>query len=215
VITPNSVSSAAPATAGESCSTLSPAIVIEVCPATDSVQTGSSATFAATLANTTNTAVTWEVNGDAGGSPAYGTITSAGVYTAPATLPSPATVTISALSQAEGMPAGTAPVTLTAPPSSGGGGGGGGLEWLTLLAAGGRTLKSRRRGYEPLAARAGCARRLRHRGVSAPGSHVVDGLLVGVNRLIQVMDGAIAQAPRHGVVFLARDVRVHLAQDLQ
>ena len=141
VITPASASSPAPAAAGDSCSTLATPVVVEVCPGTDSVQTGGSATFAATLANTTNSAVTWQVNNAAGGSSTYGTITAAGVYTAPATVPSPATVTINAVSQADGTTAGSAQVTITAPPASGGGGGGGTLDWLTLLAAGVRVMQ--------------------------------------------------------------------------
>ena len=76
----------------------------------------------------------------AGGSSTYGTITAAGVYTAPATVPSPATVTINAVSQADGISAGAAQVTITAPPASGGGGGGT-LDWLTLLAAGLRVMQ--------------------------------------------------------------------------
>lgn len=135
VITPSSVSSSAPAAAGqEGCSTVAPAILVEVCPATDSVRTGGSATFVASVANTTNTAVSWQVNGVPGGSAAYGTVTSAGVYTAPASAPPAGTVTVSATSQADGTSAGSSQVAITAPASSGGGGGGGGaLDWLTLL----------------------------------------------------------------------------------
>ena len=42
-------------------------------------------------------AVTWQVNNATGGTPASGTITQAGLYTAPATLPSPAAVTVTAV----------------------------------------------------------------------------------------------------------------------
>ena len=65
-----------------------------MCPATDSVQAGGTATLTATVANTANAAVAWEVNGLVGGNATVGTITSAGVYSAPASVPSPATVTI-------------------------------------------------------------------------------------------------------------------------
>ncbi len=44
----------------------------------------------------TDTAVSWSVNGVPNGDTTLGTITSAGVYTAPADLPSPATVQITA-----------------------------------------------------------------------------------------------------------------------
>lgn len=134
VITPGSVTTAAPAAAGQSaCSTVAPSILVEVCPATDSVQAGGSATFAATLANATNTAVAWEVNGLVGGSATVGTITSAGVYSAPASVPVPATVTITAVSATDAAATGSAQLTITAPPGSGGGGGGGSFDWITLL----------------------------------------------------------------------------------
>ena len=56
--------------------------------------------FTAAVTGTTNTAVTWQVNGTTGGSTANGTISAMGIYSAPATLPSPATVTVGAVSQA-------------------------------------------------------------------------------------------------------------------
>ena len=74
------------------------------------VRLGSTIQFTATVTNTTNTAVTWQVNSVAGGSTATGTISPAGLYTPPTTLPSPNTVTISAVTQA--TPAATAtPIT--------------------------------------------------------------------------------------------------------
>ena len=146
VITPSSVSSSAPSTAGQNgCSTVAPSIQIEVCPSTDSVQAGSTETLAATLGNTANTAVTWQVNGVAGGNATVGTISAAGVYTAPASVPSPASVRITAVAQADGTSSASATLTITTPPSSGGGGGA--LDWMTLLAGGAWALMlgSRRR----------------------------------------------------------------------
>jgi len=134
VITPSAVTTAAPAAAGQgACSPVAPAVVVEVCPAADSVQIGGTQTLSATLANASNTAVTWEVNGIPGGNATVGTITSAGVYAAPASVPSPATVTVTAVAAADPNGAGTAQLTITAPPG-GGGGGGGKCDWLTLLA---------------------------------------------------------------------------------
>jgi serine protease len=134
VITPGSATTTAPAIAGQSaCSTVAPAILVEVCPAAESVQTGGSATFAATLANTSDGSVTWEVNGFAGGNATVGTITSAGVYSAPASVPMPATVTVTAVSATDASATGSAQLTITAPPGSGGGGGGA-FDWITLLA---------------------------------------------------------------------------------
>ncbi len=61
---------------------------------------GSTVQLSATVTNTTNTAVTWQVNGVAGGSSATGTISATGLYTPPATIPSPNTLTITAVTQA-------------------------------------------------------------------------------------------------------------------
>jgi hypothetical protein len=136
VITPGSASTTAPASAGQSaCSTVAPGILVEVCPATDNVQVGGTATLSATLANTANAAVTWQVNGVAGGDATVGTITSAGVYSAPASVPSPATVTVTAASAADPNSMGSAALTIAAAPGSGGGGGGA-SDWITLLAGG-------------------------------------------------------------------------------
>ena len=65
-----------------------------------SVRLGATAQMTATVANTTNTGVTWSVNGVAGGSASNGTISATGLYTAPATLPNPSTVTVAAFSVA-------------------------------------------------------------------------------------------------------------------
>ncbi len=48
------------------------------------VAVGATAQFTATVQNTTNTAVTWSVDGVAGGSATAGTISASGLYTAPA-----------------------------------------------------------------------------------------------------------------------------------
>ena len=134
VITPGSATTTAPATAGDTaCSSVAPAIQVEVCPATDNVQAGGTETLSATLANTTNSAVAWEVNGVVGGNATVGTITSAGVYSAPASVPSPATVTVTAVSAVDASAVGSAQLTITAPPGSGGRGGGGACDWITLL----------------------------------------------------------------------------------
>jgi uncharacterized protein (DUF1800 family) len=61
---------------------------------------GSTSQFSATVTGTSNTAVNWQVNGVTGGSATTGTITAAGLYTAPATMPSSTTITIAAVSQA-------------------------------------------------------------------------------------------------------------------
>ncbi|MGH9678209.1 MAG: hypothetical protein ACRD36_13980, partial [Candidatus Acidiferrum sp.] len=90
-----------------------PAIVVTVTPASGSILLGNSQTFAATVTNTTDTSVTWSVNGIAGGSASTGTITSAGIYTAPADLPSQATVSVTATCHADATKFATAQVTIT------------------------------------------------------------------------------------------------------
>lgn len=75
-------------------------ISINLSPSSATVVVAQSEAFQATVTGTTNTAVTWEVNGVTGGNSTVGTITS-GVYTAPATVPNPAAVTVTAVSQAD------------------------------------------------------------------------------------------------------------------
>ena len=75
-----------------------PVITLVVDPDQTNVPPGQTQLFKATLTNTTNTAVAWFVNDIAGGNAALGTISAAGLYTAPVTVPNPATVTVKAVS---------------------------------------------------------------------------------------------------------------------
>ncbi len=74
---------------------------------------GSTQQFTATVKGTSNTAVTWSVNGVSGGNSTVGTISSTGLYTAPQDLANPAIVTIQATSQASSSVSGSAPLTIT------------------------------------------------------------------------------------------------------
>jgi len=65
-----------------------------------STRIGSTSQFSATVTGTTNTAVSWEANGIVGGDSADGTISTTGLYTAPAVLPTSGSVTITAISKA-------------------------------------------------------------------------------------------------------------------
>ncbi|MHB8609514.1 MAG: hypothetical protein ACYDCG_14535 [Candidatus Acidiferrales bacterium] len=103
-----------------------PSIVVTVTPARGSVLLGNSQTFVATVSNTTNASVSWSVNGIPNGSASTGTITAAGLYTAPTDLPSPAIVQVTATSQADATKSATAPLTIAsdisislAPPNAG------------------------------------------------------------------------------------------------
>ncbi|HXC94107.1 MAG TPA: DUF1800 family protein [Edaphobacter sp.] len=76
-----------------------PAITVAV-TGSSSARLGTTVQFTATVTGSSNTAVTWQVNGVSGGAAATGTISSAGLYTAPAAIPNPNMVTITAVSQA-------------------------------------------------------------------------------------------------------------------
>ena len=86
--------------------TTPPAISVTVTGAADT-RLGSTTQFTATVTNTTNTAVTWQVNGVSGGSAANGTISTSGLYTPPVALPTQNPVSITAISQASGSASGT------------------------------------------------------------------------------------------------------------
>src|SRR5207244_4019719 len=86
--------------------TLAP-VMVSVSPASGTLFVGQTQQFTATVTNATNTAVTWSL------SPASaGTISAAGVYTAPASIASQQTVTITATSQADPNKTATATITL-------------------------------------------------------------------------------------------------------
>src|SRR5207302_8792747 len=56
--------------------------------------------------------ISWEVNGVTGGNSTYGTISSTGLYTPPPTVPSPATVTVTVISQENTADLANASVTI-------------------------------------------------------------------------------------------------------
>jgi 6-phosphogluconolactonase (cycloisomerase 2 family) len=97
--------------------TAPPAVTVTVSPKTPSVAVNGTQQFTATVANSANTAVTWEVNGTAGGDATVGTITAGGLYTAPATIPNPVAVTVTAVSVADNTKFDNATVTITAAPA--------------------------------------------------------------------------------------------------
>lgn len=95
---------------------------VTVNPSSASVEVFGTQQFTAAVTNTTNTAVTWEVNGITGGSRASGYISSNGLYVAPGGVPTtsngsgqtaPTTVTVTAVSQASSSATGTAVVNVT------------------------------------------------------------------------------------------------------
>lgn len=89
---------------------------VSVSPSTTSVEATSTRQFAASVIFSTNTAVTWQVNGVEGGNSTVGTISKEGLYTAPSAVPSPNSLTITAVAKADSTRKGTATVTITPPP---------------------------------------------------------------------------------------------------
>jgi hypothetical protein len=96
-------------------------VSVTVTPATPTVNNFATQQFTAAVTGTTNTAVTWQVNGVAGGSQATGFISSSGLFVAPGAVPTksdgsgnsvPTTVTVTAVSQANTAVSKSAAVTI-------------------------------------------------------------------------------------------------------
>ncbi len=93
-----------------------PSITVGLSPATASVNLGSTQQFTAYAVGSINNALTWQVNGVAGGTPATGVITTAGLYTAPTVFPITGhTVTVAAVSQADPTKSASCVATLVSP----------------------------------------------------------------------------------------------------
>lgn len=90
--------------------TVTISLSVSVYPSSATVQLGLSQQFSASV-SAANTAVTWEVNGTQGGNSTVGTITSDGLYTAPASVPA-AAVAVTAVSQVDNTTAASAAVTV-------------------------------------------------------------------------------------------------------
>src|SRR5579863_2034773 len=90
-------------------------ITVKVSPASANVRAGATQSFSATVSGTSNTAVTWQVNGVTGGSSPAGTISASGIYTAPAAVPANNTVTVRAISAASSSATASGAVTLWNP----------------------------------------------------------------------------------------------------
>ncbi|MFL6603832.1 MAG: S8 family serine peptidase [Steroidobacteraceae bacterium] len=135
--------------------TITTPIAVSITPTSATVQTGMTQAFSAMVTGSSNTSVNWSVNGIAGGNATLGMISTTGVYTAPMAVPSPAAVTVTAVSAADSTKSASAQTTVAAAPASGGsstpttggssstsgnsmtsgsGGGGGPMDPLTLFA---------------------------------------------------------------------------------
>jgi hypothetical protein len=88
-------------------------VVVIISPISASVALGQTQQFVASVTGATSSAVTWSVSGVNGGNSSVGTISSAGLYTAPGTLPNPATITVTAASASSPQSSASAIVTVT------------------------------------------------------------------------------------------------------
>jgi hypothetical protein len=88
-------------------------ITVTITPASASLLLGNTQTFSATVTGAADTTVSWSVNAIAGGTPLTGTITAAGIYTAPSDLPPATTIQITATSNSDPAKSATAMLTVT------------------------------------------------------------------------------------------------------
>jgi hypothetical protein len=96
-------------------------ILVSVQPTTANISDFRTQQFTASVTGSSNTAVTWQVNGVTGGSQKFGFISSAGLYVAPSAVPTKSdsqgntvttTLSVTALSQADTTASGTSTVTI-------------------------------------------------------------------------------------------------------
>ncbi len=90
-----------------------PPFSVTIIPTRATTTVGGTVQFSALVSGSTNHSVTWQVNGTAGGDATRGTIDANGIYTAPSAIPSPATLTVTAVPLANPSKASTASVTIT------------------------------------------------------------------------------------------------------
>jgi hypothetical protein len=101
-------------------------VSVAISPSLITIATLATQSFTATVTGSTNRAVTWQVNGVSGGNSANGLVSttilgtaSEALYLAPSAMPSPASVSVTAISQADPTKSATATVTIQLPSRSG------------------------------------------------------------------------------------------------
>jgi beta-glucanase (GH16 family) len=119
VVTLKATSVADPTKSASANVTIIPTAVVTLAPTNVSVATGSTEQFNATVTGTSNTAITWTVSGAGCSGIACGTITSNGLYTAPATVPASPLVTITATSVVDSSRSASAEATIVPPQAAG------------------------------------------------------------------------------------------------
>jgi hypothetical protein len=91
-------------------------ISVHLSPIAVTLPVGGTQQFTGYIVGSTNNEVIWQVNGFAGGGQTIGTITSGGLYTAPTSIPMAGnTITITALSAADGTQAASSVIVLNSP----------------------------------------------------------------------------------------------------
>ena len=105
--------------AGGVSQTLHAQVSVTISPALVTLATLATQQFTATVTGTTNSAVTWQVNGAAGGSSTAGLVSTNGLYFGPQAVPSPASLSVTAVSQADPTKSASATVTVQLPSRSG------------------------------------------------------------------------------------------------
>ncbi len=101
-------------------------VSVTISPSLITLATSATQSFTATVGGSSNTAVTWQVNGIRGGSSTNGLISTTvlgtsneAIYLGPSSVPSPASVSVTAISQADPTKSATATVTIQLPSRSG------------------------------------------------------------------------------------------------
>jgi hypothetical protein len=101
-------------------------VSVSISPAVISLGTMATQPFTAVVAGSTNTAVTWQVNGVAGGNSTNGLISTTllgtaneALFLAPSAVPNPAVVSVTAISEADPTKSATSTVTIQMPSRSG------------------------------------------------------------------------------------------------
>jgi hypothetical protein len=89
-----------------------PVIAVSVSPAAFNIRIEESQQFTATVTGSSNTAVTWSVTGPGCVGAACGTVNNAGLYTAPAIVPVPPSVSVIATAQADTSKTASAALTI-------------------------------------------------------------------------------------------------------
>ncbi len=112
VVSVKAIAQADPSKTATGTVTVVPPIVVTVVPSTALVSIGTQQPFSATVTGSSNTSVTWSVSGAGCSGSVCGTVSSSGLYTAPAVVPNPARVSVVATSVANPAKSGAALVTI-------------------------------------------------------------------------------------------------------